>query len=256
MRSPSLRHSRWIEGLFWVGLIVVPNGARSLAQAPAVELLAEKELIDAAMHSYETARASYETRTSTKDDVFRWSNRWMQAELRTRSTPAARAKTIEAHLQRLRAMQLGVDSWEITDLAYHITEAELLLAETDPQAKTRLDRQLVARRDLQGQWHALDGDAGDLFSEGFRISGRVIYRGPDPVWRSTALLDVDPTQSPKWIDIRARDDDLDIEKVGIYQLTDGVLTICWAGPGNPRPSEFSNAKGNSCRRYKRVSTAK
>jgi uncharacterized protein (TIGR03067 family) len=55
---------------------------------------------------------------------------------------------------------------------------------------------------------------------------------------------VDPTASPKTIDIKLGNGDKAITILGIYTLDGDTYKVCSALPGKPRPAEFSAKPGS------------
>jgi len=66
---------------------------------------------------------------------------------------------------------------------------------------------------------------------------------------------LDPSRNPKAIDVIPDGGPNRGEPIlGIYKLEADTMTICMAGPGQPRPKEFKAEKGSGCslRTFKRV----
>jgi uncharacterized protein (TIGR03067 family) len=59
------------------------------------------------------------------------------------------------------------------------------------------------------------------------------------------VYSLDPSKSPKEIDLFAMKNGREVKLPGIYHLENDVLTICRAlTPGGKRPAEFETAKGS------------
>jgi uncharacterized protein (TIGR03067 family) len=97
------------------------------------------------------------------------------------------------------------------------------------------DRLKDARFVLQGEWFAQE--------QGDRTLARGTFR-------------LDPGKQPPTIDLTMSEgEDQGKTILGIYQLEDGVLSICGAGPGGERPTEFAARDGSghtlmTCQRVK------
>ena len=60
-------------------------------------------------------------------------------------------------------------------------------------------------------------------------------------------IELDPSREPRTIDLIPDGGPKRGEHVpGIYKLEGDVLTICTAGPGQPRPKKFQASKGSGC----------
>lgn len=111
----------------------------------------------------------------------------------------------------------------------------------------------VGRRELAGSWqalsYALDGKAASaddmkkvklVIDAGGKTSA---FRGDQLFIASTT--EVDPMALPMTIDITFTEGDSKGKKaLGIYKLDDDILTICRAGPGQARPTEFASTSGS------------
>jgi hypothetical protein len=64
------------------------------------------ELAAAAREAYEAAAIGVATGTATPEEVYRWSQRWMQAE--TARAPGVAATHAKAHLERMQALDATV----------------------------------------------------------------------------------------------------------------------------------------------------
>lgn len=124
----------------------------------------------------------------------------------------------------------------------------------------------VARRELAGTWRpALDqrGEDKDRAEKGENVELSI-----DPVGKATHFRDgravdagtmaIDPTANPMSLDLSYTEGNpIGQVALGIYKIEDGLLTICQAAPGQPRPSEFSSGPGagHPLVTYKRVKAA-
>jgi uncharacterized protein (TIGR03067 family) len=88
----------------------------------------------------------------------------------------------------------------------------------------------VAAEEFKG-WHAVyEGDAVTLHS--------------DTEVRRHGITTLDATRNPKAINTWDQDGPYDDRTVpGIYELKGDSLTLCFARPGEQRPSEFTTKKG-------------
>ena len=67
--------------------------------------------------------------------------------------------------------------------------------------------------------------------------------GPETLFDSTYTTD--PTKSPKHIEMVGTEGAMRGKSaLGIYELDDDKLTICYTMPGNPRPTEFESKLGS------------
>lgn len=81
-------------------LLLALTAGSAQAQDPAVERA------DAARHAYEAAEAGVGLGTSTPEEVYQWSRRWLES---VKTADAAQATTAVAdHLARMEALQIKV----------------------------------------------------------------------------------------------------------------------------------------------------
>jgi uncharacterized protein (TIGR03067 family) len=111
----------------------------------------------------------------------------------------------------------------------------------------------AGRKELAGTWqavaYALDGNkasADDMKKVQLVIDadGNASARRDGEVFIA-GTTDIDPTKSPMTLDISYTEGDIKGKTVlGIYKIDDDILTMCRAGPGHPRPSEFVSSPGS------------
>lgn len=129
----------------------------------------------------------------------------------------------------------------------------LLGAAEDPKADgARHDK------DLEGSWVVVstlrDGEPGER-QVGDRFTfqdGQITIKTDEPDAREqVATYTVDPSQNPRWIDVRPRpresSDPADREPPviqGIYKIEAGMLTICLGSRDAKRPTAFASEPGS------------
>lgn len=73
---------------------------------------------------------------------------------------------------------------------------------------------------------------------------RVVWKREGKSFAATRL-EIDPKQSPPWIDVIPEGGPWKGKKVhGIYRWKDEKLELCMAPPGKPRPSEWDSPAGS------------
>jgi uncharacterized protein (TIGR03067 family) len=111
---------------------------------------------------------------------------------------------------------------------------------------------------LQGTWAVVsveqDGQAvgaDDVKSMRLVVKGneRVLRNGDEVLFRTTFKLD--PTKSPKQIDLTPADGPADRPILGIYELKDDSMKVCLALGGGDRPKEFKGGPGVTLAEYRR-----
>lgn len=130
-------------------------------------------------------------------------------------------------------------------IAQMIMTAALFVA-ADGQAKADLDR-------LQGTWvlvameHEGDESPADAF-EGWTAEYRgnqVTLRAGDNT-RRRGIVTLDPERNPKAINTWDKDGPYEDQTVpGIYQLDGDTMKLCFARPGEERPTEFTTKRGKA-----------
>ena len=131
-----------------------------------------------------------------------------------------------------------------------VLAAGLLLAAADPKddaAKKELDK-------FAGTWKAVsiveDGKEvpkDEVEKVSLTVKGDdYTFRRGDAVIEGTHKLD--PGKTPKTIDaVRSTGPNKGKSILGIYELTDDTYKVCFAGPGQDRPTEFASKAGSGCR---------
>ncbi len=125
----------------------------------------------------------------------------------------------------------------------------------DDQVKDELKRH-------QGTWVTISSifDGAPASPEVVRSIRRIVT-DDHVVWErdgkrfAGTKFELDPSLSPKTIDVIPDGGPNRGERVlGIYKLDGDTITICMAGPAQPRPKEFKAEKGSGCslRTFKRV----
>ena len=197
--------------------------------------LEAEELRDAARRTYEAVSGAFRIGFQTADDLCIWSQKWMEAERVASKTPEEDRQAVRSHLARLQGLGEARVKWrfDIARVAYHLTEAEALLASLDPKYRDFNKRVIEDRRRLQGTWRAqaetINGKpVQELTRKKITVQGRVV----DDESRSGGfwgILSLDPTRSPKTFKYAAFNDDYFPERHGTYRLESDVWTITLPG---------------------------
>ena len=99
-------------------------------------------LVRSAETAYKSHSLAYEAGTADFENLYLWSRRWMDAELRYEKDPSKRRSSMEAHRERMStlhkrveaAFQAGAEGGEANKLAaasYYVAETDRLLADAD-----------------------------------------------------------------------------------------------------------------------------
>lgn len=114
------------------------------------------------------------------------------------------------------------------------------------------DKKDAAKKDLdalQGEWTLASGERnGEKIPEDVAKSlKRTVQGNKSTVTRDGETLaqgtvTLDPTQKPKAIDVKLEGADTVIK--GIYELSGDTFKICYGGPGEERPKEFTAKEGS------------
>jgi len=106
--------------------------------------------------------------------------------------------------------------------------------------------------ELEGEWQMLTAVMnGQPLEKKFAEFGRritvgndtTVYTGPQVLMKVTFTLD--RSKSPNAIDYTVvQGQYAGKTQFGIYEINCSVLTLCFAAPGNPRPSDFSSQPGD------------
>ena len=126
--------------------------------------------------------------------------------------------------------------------------ASLALAEDGKDEAIRQDREQIA-----GRWRIVE-----LHSGGNRVADEdaqklTVVNEPDGDWSlhsegeeiSHGTSTLDPTKRPKTIDFTPLEgDDKGKLYLGIYELGEQTRKMCFAPPGEPRPTEFTSPPGS------------
>jgi uncharacterized protein (TIGR03067 family) len=113
----------------------------------------------------------------------------------------------------------------------------------------------VARREMAGTWqatsYALGGQAASdeemkKVTLTIDAAGQAVARSDGKTFIAGTTT-IDATRLPMTLDISYTEGDSATKgqtALGIYKIEDGVLTICRAAPGKPRPTEFASPPGS------------
>jgi hypothetical protein len=138
---------------FIAASIVVAIPHRPLVSAPpeATNAAASgpRSLADAAKAAYESIATEREVDRHNLEDLYAWSQRWLQAELSVATNSERRSKLYEDHKDRMKDLHdlqtklheagvAGVSHTAICTTKFYFTEAELLLqAQSKAPKKSR-----------------------------------------------------------------------------------------------------------------------
>jgi RNA polymerase sigma factor (sigma-70 family) len=131
--------------------------------------------------------------------------------------------------------------------------------EPTPQAKeekaTQRLQKLKKTAELEGEWRLEKADVGGKASPDIgwlKSELRWVIRGDSITIQrfgqsTIGTIKVNVSKSPREIDIRLIEGPVPGERVyrGIYKREDVRLTVCYAAPGEPRPTEFATKAGSS-----------
>lgn len=117
---------------------------------------------------------------------------------------------------------------------------------------------------FQGSWQALsiqhvDGRQGsddELQTTRLTVSGTTfILAGKN--YSISGTFTVDPTKSPKTIDVTLKGEDGRVTRIlGIYQIQGATRKSCFALQGEERPTQFASRKGQFGLEWKRSAAPK
>jgi uncharacterized protein (TIGR03067 family) len=99
---------------------------------------------------------------------------------------------------------------------------------------------------LQGTWLAVSAEREGEKAPAERVKGiKLVFKDDVVTHRQENKYELDPTQSPKTIDLRPVES-ADEEKTikGIYEIKGDDLTVCVSLPGGKRPTEFASKPGS------------
>jgi uncharacterized protein (TIGR03067 family) len=111
-------------------------------------------------------------------------------------------------------------------------------------------------KSLQGVWTAVSFEAnGEKVPEEdakkikltVKENKWVLERG-DGTNQGTIKLDA--SKNPKQFDAALEDSSDSV--LGIYEVKDGTLKMCWSNPGGDRPTTFKNEEGKTVATYKKA----
>ena len=135
-----------------------------------------------------------------------------------------------------------------------LTIVFLVLASRTVSAEDKVTSRAAAKKDLaalQGTWIlvAMETEGDAVPAEEFK-GWRAVYEGDavtlmsETEVRRRAITTLDPSRSPKAINTWDQDGPYDDRTVpGIYELKGDSLKLCFARPGDQRPTEFTTKKG-------------
>jgi uncharacterized protein (TIGR03067 family) len=119
-------------------------------------------------------------------------------------------------------------------------------------AAARASQAAAPATELEGEFPMLSGvmDGSPMDASMVKWVKRVthgnvtsVIAGPNVMMKAEFTLD--PAQSPKHIDyVNLVGSHKGKKQAGIYKIEGGVISICVAGPGKPRPRDFTSPKGS------------
>ena len=144
-------------------------------------------------------------------------------------------------------VQPGAAMWIGLALAAAVTLTPSFADDTKEQAIAK-DRQQIA-----GTWRivGLEVNGNPVNPEDARKL--TVVNGPDGTWRllsngqeiAKGTNQFDPTQRPKTIDFKTTEGAGQGQVYqGIYELGENTRRLCFASPGQPRPTEFASPAGS------------
>jgi uncharacterized protein (TIGR03067 family) len=193
----------------------------------------KEELRDSARQAYEIAMSGYCVGTVVEDDVYHWSQAWMESEREVSKTRQQEIQAIRDHIERTRMLCNYTNGRSsLAKVAYWLTEAELLLAQIDSRERTRCVQASYDRRQLQGVWKTKSQTVGsksvnewkfDTVTVKDRIADVASSSG-----ESSGILTLDPVSTPQTFEICARNGCLMYDCAGSYQLDGDRWTLTLA----------------------------
>lgn len=238
------------------------KGGSLADSAPAklpVDLL-EKRL-EAARKVYNLNLARVKGGQGSFNELFGWSEKWLDAELPLIVKQDDRVKAIRAHLERTReverlaAMFVTAGQAKAADAeaaTYYRVEAEIraIREGAGPQAPNKPAEKPAASdvKKMQGKWRVVSVAEKGRKSTPDEVKGMswtfeadiIIGKDPNPEPKKLGTFKLDPEKTPRQIDITIEERSFK----GIYKFEGDQLIICLRDPEKGRPTEFTAEKGN------------
>ncbi len=116
----------------------------SIGQLGAADTTPETRMADAAKQAYSATEAAYQAGTIQGiDQLYIWSRRWMEAELKLAAAPGEQRKVYMAHLERMKALNretaakfnmgaVGGEAEKFHASEYYLAEAEMWMKNAKP----------------------------------------------------------------------------------------------------------------------------
>jgi uncharacterized protein (TIGR03067 family) len=133
----------------------------------------------------------------------------------------------------------------------------LLLAADDVKNDSKGDMEK-----MQGQWTMVSGERdGQAIPDEFVQSLKRTIKGDrfsvkrEDETLTAGTFKLDASKTPKTIDLKVDEGQAAGQSMhGIYEFQGDTMKICYAGPGKPRPTEFSakEGSGQTCATWKRA----
>jgi uncharacterized protein (TIGR03067 family) len=116
---------------------------------------------------------------------------------------------------------------------------------------TPIDDTKTDQKELQGKWIVTSGVIDGNAIPKDQIKGHLTHNGEKYTWsaggdqKGSGKFKIDSSKKPKTMDCVPADGPLEGQTVEeIYELNGDTLKICFAFPGNPRPTEFKSEAGS------------
>jgi uncharacterized protein (TIGR03067 family) len=193
----------------------------------------KEDLRDNARRAYESAMNSYPVGVVSEDDVYHWSEAWMERDRALSKTSEQEIQAIRDHIERTRTLGKQTNKRPgVVKIAYWLTAAELLLAQIDTRERARCLEASYDRRKLQGVWKTKSQTVAgggvklreiDTITVEDRVADVASGAG-----ESFGMLTLDPLSTPKTFEIFADNLDYPYECRGNYQLDGDVWTLTLA----------------------------